>query len=271
MILFCVQLEQDRSLTAFSVLKAVIKMEDGDEIDLDVLEPAPVVPKIKEEKHDETSTLNEKGEKNGKAKKKRGKKRKENDESGSESGAYSDSASSGDEAIDVEVNDATPDDALKRVPRQLHRTTSIFLRNLPPSTTKGELEALFKAHKGFKRIALSDPAPERGFFRRGWATFDANVNIKDICWSLNNVKIKDFNPGAIINRDLNKRVRPTPTHLCHHKSIVRNDIKLATKIIQNLDKRWRLWNNSADEKIEVKKEIVLDDQEKDKEVRDFVL
>jgi hypothetical protein len=238
----------------------VIKIEGGDEFDLQDLDPSSA--QVKEEKHDESVDNPNGSTKNGKTKKKREKKRKAADGSGSESGAYSDSTSSDEEPTNDENNDSQ--NPTKRIPRQLHRTTSIFLRNLPPSTTKLDLENIFNAHKGFKRIALSDPAPERGFFRRGWATFDANVNIKDICWSLNNVKIRDFNPGAIVNRDLNKRVRPTASHMCHHKPVVRNDIKFATKIIQNLDKRWNLWDNSVveEEKKEPKKEIDLDENEK---------
>ncbi len=253
----------------------MIKIEGGDEFDLQALEEPSQTSsgeQIKQEKND----VDENGaKKNGKSIKKKhgnGKKRKlsgdEEESGGSESGAYSDSSSSDDEkAEEDDVNDqANPNQqsAKKRIPQQLHRTTSIFLRNLPPSTTKVDLENLFKAHKGFKRIALSDPAPERGFFRRGWATFDANVNIKDICWSLNNVKVKDFNPGAIVNRDLNKRVRPTTSHICHHKPVVRNDIKIATKIIQNLDKRWNLWNNSVAEVDKVVPKIEVEPNENDK-------
>ena len=27
------------------------------------------------------------------------------------------------------------------------------------------------------------------FFRRGWITFDRSVNIKEICWELNNIRV----------------------------------------------------------------------------------
>ena len=48
---------------------------------------------------------------------------------------------------------------------------------------------LCKRYPGFMRVALQDPQPERRFFRRGWATFAKNVNIKDICWNLNNIRV----------------------------------------------------------------------------------
>ena len=48
---------------------------------------------------------------------------------------------------------------------------------------------LCRRYPGFMRVALQDPQPERRFFRRGWATFAKNVNIKDICWNLNNIRV----------------------------------------------------------------------------------
>ena len=125
------------------------------------------------------------------------------------------------------------------------------MRNLAPSVTKQDLEDLCKKYDGFKRVALSDPGPERGFFRRGWISFESHVDVKKICWSLQTAKIKDFNPGAIVNRELTNRIRSIPNLLSHHKSVIKNDIKLAMKIIQSMDKRWNLWqekdlNDSAD-------------------------
>ena len=46
-----------------------------------------------------------------------------------------------------------------------------------------------KRYPGFIRVALQDPHPERKFYRRGWVTFDRTVNIKEICWNLNNIRV----------------------------------------------------------------------------------
>ena len=43
-----------------------------------------------------------------------------------------------------------------------------------------------------------------------------------------------------MNRDLSRRVR-TVSGVTSHKQVVRADIKLAAKIIQNLDSRYQLW------------------------------
>jgi hypothetical protein len=63
---------------------------------------------------------------------------------------------------------------------QLHRTASIFLRNLSPLITKTEVEAMCVKYPGFMRAAIADPQPEKKFFRRAWVTFKRSVNIKGI-------------------------------------------------------------------------------------------
>lgn len=46
-----------------------------------------------------------------------------------------------------------------------------------------------KRYPGFLRAAIADPQPERRWFRRGWVTFERTVNIKEICWNLNNIRV----------------------------------------------------------------------------------
>ncbi|XP_025163712.1 serrate RNA effector molecule homolog isoform X3 [Harpegnathos saltator] len=143
----------------------------------------------------------------------------------------------------------------EKEPRALHKTSSIFLRNLAPTITKAEVEAMCKRFPGFLRVAIADPQPERRWFRRGWVSFERQVNIKEICWSLNNIRLRDCELGAIVNRDLSRRIRAV-NGLTSHKQIVRHDIKLSAKIVHNLDNRVGLWN--GEKKDEVKQE---DDKE----------
>ncbi|KAH0954256.1 hypothetical protein HN011_003564 [Eciton burchellii] len=145
----------------------------------------------------------------------------------------------------------------EKEPRALHKTSSIFLRNLAPTITKAEVEAMCKRFPGFLRVAIADPQPERRWFRRGWVSFERQVNIKEICWSLNNIRLRDCELGAIVNRDLSRRIRSV-NGLTSHKQIVRHDIKLSAKIVHNLDNRVGLWN-------EEKREEGVSKQEEDKE------
>lgn len=75
--------------------------------------------------------------------------------------------------------------------RDLHKTSSIFLRNLAPTITKAEVEAVCRRYDGFLRVAIADPLVERRWFRRGWVSFRRDVNIKEICWNLNNIRVNN--------------------------------------------------------------------------------
>ncbi|XP_046384393.1 serrate RNA effector molecule homolog isoform X2 [Ischnura elegans] len=138
------------------------------------------------------------------------------------------------------------DDADRQTPRPLHKTSSIFLRNLAPTITKQEVEAMCKRYPGFLRVAIADPQPERRWFRRGWVTFERSVNIKDICWNLNNIRLRDCELGAIVNRDLSRRIR-TVNGVTSHRQVVRHDIKLSARIVHNLDAKCGLWQDEEDD------------------------
>lgn len=154
------------------------------------------------------------------------------------------------ETIDLDKeNDSKDEIEEKSGPRALHRTSSIFLRNLAPTITKSEVEAMCKRYSGFLRVAIADPLVERRWFRRGWVTFKRDTNIKEICWNLNNIRLRDCELGAIVNRDLSRRVRPV-NGITAHKSLVRSDIKLGAKIAHNLDSKAGLWQDSKGEKSE---------------------
>lgn len=105
-----------------------------------------------------------------------------------EEGAIEDESN---EAIDVDEKDDVKIIATSEAPKpkELHRTSSIFLRNLAPTITKAEVEAMCKRYDGFLRVAIADPLAERRWFRRGWVTFKRDVNIKEICWNLNNYRV----------------------------------------------------------------------------------
>jgi len=70
--------------------------------------------------------------------------------------------------------------------------------------------------------------------------------------------------GAIINRELKNRIR-TINGIGQHKTIVRNDLRLITKIIKQLDERWNIWesidNDNEDKKIVVPIPSSTDDSE----------
>jgi SERRATE/Ars2, N-terminal domain len=150
-----------------------------------------------------------------------------------------------------EVVDLVEEDSTSKKLEELHKTSSIFVRNLAPTITKAEVEALCKRYDGFLRVAIADPAVERRWFRRGWITFKRDVNIKEYCWNLNNIRLRDCELAPIVNRDLSRRVRPV-NGITAHKTVCKNDIKLCAKIAHSLDEKSSLWKDSIDENEEKK-------------------
>ncbi|XP_034034535.1 serrate RNA effector molecule homolog isoform X2 [Thalassophryne amazonica] len=131
-------------------------------------------------------------------------------------------------------------------PRPLHKTCSLFMRSIAPTISKAEIVALCRRYPGFLRVCLSDPHPERRFFRRCWVTFDRGVNIKEVCWNLQNIRLRDCELAPGVNRDLARRVRNV-NGITQHKQVLRNDIKLAAKLIHALDEKGELWSSKSQE------------------------
>ncbi|CAF0858744.1 unnamed protein product [Brachionus calyciflorus] len=259
-------LDKSKEITRF-LDACVIRLEGGTDEDITRLldsNSKPDVKEVIETNGDDSSTKQDNDEKTDENEENGDEKKP--DDSGSESGAYTDSDSDGEEKTRKKKSRNSKPSI--KPPVQLHKTSSIFMRNLAPSVTKSDLENLCKQYDGFKRVALSDPAPERGFYRRGWITFDSNVDVKKICWNLQNIKIKDSNPGAIVNRELTSRIRAVSSHYTNLKKVVKNDLKIALKIIQNMDLKWGVWQErlekteSSDEIKEVQSEEVKDEATK---------
>uniref|UniRef100_F7BHR3 Serrate RNA effector molecule homolog n=1 Tax=Ciona intestinalis TaxID=7719 RepID=F7BHR3_CIOIN len=153
------------------------------------------------------------------------------------------------------VEKPTEDGELKQPPkaRALHQTHSIFMRNLPPSVSKLDIINLCKRFAGFIRVAFSHPLEDRNrFYRRCWVTFDRNVNIKDICWNLNNLRLRDLELNPVVNRDLSRRVRPI-SGIAQHVQCARNDLRNVARLIMHLDGKWKLWEDNKEVKDEDKK------------------
>ncbi|XP_017297635.1 serrate RNA effector molecule homolog [Kryptolebias marmoratus] len=208
-----------------------------------------------EEKKDEEEEEEEK-----KAKKDRKRKRSLSADSGEGSASDSDSSHSDgekEEEEEKEEDEEDGDDERRKErgkerekeapprPRPLHLTTSLFIRSIPPEVSKEEITALCRRYPGFLRVALSDPQPERRFFRRCWVTFDRSINIKETCWNLQNIRLRDCELSPVVNRDLCRRVRSV-NGLTHHKPVVRNDIRLSARLIHSLDLKGELWTEQME-------------------------
>lgn len=149
-------------------------------------------------------------------------------------------------------------------PRALHKTFSLFMRSVTPNISRADIAAVCKRFAGYLRVALSDPSPDRKFYRRGWITFDRSVNIKEICWDLNNIRVKDVELSPVVNRDLSRRVRSV-SGATTAKQVIRDDIKLAAKLIRELDKRAALYEKESKEETEAREKAEKEAAEKTEE------
>ncbi|KAJ8020417.1 Serrate RNA effector molecule-like [Holothuria leucospilota] len=129
-------------------------------------------------------------------------------------------------------------------PRALHKTFSLFFRNIAPVITKKEITDVCRRYPGYLRVALADPSPERGWNRHGWVTFDRSVNIKEICWNLSNIRLRDCELSPVVNRDLTHRIRAV-SGITAHKTVVKADLKVAARLIQLLDEESKVWDKSV--------------------------
>ena len=68
------------------------------------------------------------------------------------------------------------------------------------------------------------------------------------------VKLRDCDIGAIVNRELKQRVRSV-SGLTVHRPVTKQDVKLAAKLIQMLDNRWKLWHDETEEKKDKEKAV----------------
>ena len=57
-----------------------------------------------------------------------------------------------------------------------------------------------------------------------------------------------------MNRELKQRVRNVPG-ITAHRLIAKQDIKLAAKIVQNYDSKWKLWDDIVEEKTDATKDV----------------
>ncbi|XP_061664648.1 serrate RNA effector molecule homolog isoform X3 [Syngnathoides biaculeatus] len=191
-----------------------------------------------DEEEEEEDKEEEKERKEEEEEPKKSRKRKRSMSADSGEGSASDSSRS-----DGEKEEKAPASPVR--PRPLHLTTSLFIRSVPPDASKEEIAALCRRYSGFLRVALSEPQPERRFFRRCWLTFDRGVNIKETCWNLQNIRLRDCELSPVVNRDLCRRVRSV-NGLTQHKPVARNDVRLAARLVHALDQRAELWQEQTE-------------------------
>ena len=126
-------------------------------------------------------------------------------------------------------------------------TASIHLKRVPVSLSKYELITLLSKYPGFVRLALSEPTQDSDYkTRKAWASFTKETNVKNICIDLAELEFGGRAMGAVVNKVLSKKVRINTIVFLSHDKVVRNDIRLASKIIRKMDQEWNLSEQGGD-------------------------
>ncbi|RVE60941.1 hypothetical protein OJAV_G00185890 [Oryzias javanicus] len=161
---------------------------------------------------------------------KKGRKRKRSMSADSGEGSASDSDSSHSDGEKEEEEKEEDRERRKETeappkPRPLHLTTSLFIRSIPPEVSKEEITALCRRYR----------LPAGGAVRPS-----ARAQVLQA-----NIRLRDCELSPVVNRDLCRRVRSV-NGLTHHKPVVRNDVRLAARLVHGLDQKGGLWSQQAE-------------------------
>lgn len=224
----------------------IIKLEGGDEEDVRALDETPKEEKTKEPELDLFSVDVDE--------------QKRSTNNGLDKSNSQPAKQTADESMNVDEEqikhenedpvDGDDEQMPKRTRKHLHKTSSIFLRSLPANITIEEIEQMFKKYAEFLRVAISEPQIDKKFQRKAWISFERTFDVRDIYLSLNNVKIREIEIGAIINKDLTRRVRSV-NGIASHKNCVLADIRHAAKIVAHFDHQKKVWQKLDDDEIEL--------------------
>lgn len=143
---------------------------------------------------------------------------------------------------DKTTDPASP--ASPEAPRALHLTKSAYIRHIAPNVSSADILEVCKQFPGYLRMALDGPDFEKNYELRGWVTFTADANIREVISQL--CSIKNSQLTCMANRDLTRRVKQLGQDVFpYSKEVVRADIELATQLIQYLDNKHELYTEDS--------------------------
>ncbi|KAL1408935.1 hypothetical protein Q8F55_005749 [Vanrija albida] len=91
------------------------------------------------------------------------------------------------------------------------RPGQVFVKTVPPSTSRPDLEGVFAAHPGFQWLALSEPSAKKSFHRVGWAQYEEGVDVEEAVKAIDGSKVDNFTFHMGVNRTpIIGRIRVTP-------------------------------------------------------------
>jgi hypothetical protein len=115
------------------------------------------------------------------------------------------------------------------------RPGQVFVKTVPPSTKRQDLESIFAKHPGFQWLALSEPSSKRSFHRVGWAQYEDGVDVNEVVNTIDGSKVDNFtfhmgvNATPIVGR---LRIAPAITNTLARLEI---DVQRAQELARSLE------------------------------------
>lgn len=69
------------------------------------------------------------------------------------------------------------------------RPGQVFVKTVPPSTKRKDLEEVFEKHAGFQWLALSEPSVKRAFHRVGWAQYAEGIEVEQVVKTVDSSRV----------------------------------------------------------------------------------
>ncbi|CAJ0939173.1 unnamed protein product, partial [Mesorhabditis belari] len=142
-----------------------------------------------------------------------------------------------------------PDEEGKNDESQLiERYASIIIRCIPSTMTAIELKEVCERCPGFIRLHLNPAQSETNWTRKAIAAFKQNVDLKDVCLGINNIKVKGGELVAYANSESGERVRVSHPFINHKETALRF-LHYALKILAVFDKKFGFFS-TEDENVD---------------------
>lgn len=140
------------------------------------------------------------------------------------------------DSFSITLEGAPLDDIEKGETRKLYSVSSIFIPNLHQSVDKAMVEEYASSHEGFLRVAMSEAQPDKGFKRRAWITYKQmdQDSLRKLCWEFNAHKFNGQETKAIVNKEMNNRIRYTQFWFCHEQA-AKADLKNVAKLLTHFE------------------------------------
>ncbi|KAJ3198278.1 hypothetical protein HDU67_003532, partial [Dinochytrium kinnereticum] len=114
------------------------------------------------------------------------------------------------------------------------KLSALFLKAVPPNIKRQQLVEVCQKVEGFTYLAISDPRPDKKFYRIGWIVFEEGTNLEKAMEELNQKKIEDFSLNLAMHNTHTVRARLLPTEFNSPERLER-DLENARRLVKALD------------------------------------